>query len=70
MGKVAVSGGVEEVIKYITKRMLKEVWKQVDQKYSVTQTMTKWGHKVSKKIEPHTLKTLANRRVASLFRLN
>lgn len=46
MGKVAVTGGIEEVFIYITKQVMHEIATRLNEKYSIKSKAAKWGEKV------------------------
>ena len=57
LGKVAVTGGVEEVFTYITKQMMHKIAASLNEKYSIKSKAAKWGEKVVNRAKarfPHT----------------
>lgn len=57
MGKVAVTGGVKEVMTYITKQIMRKIAVKLNEKYSIESKAAKWGKKVvsrAKSRMPHT----------------
>jgi len=46
LGKVAVTGGLDEVIAYTTKNMTSTVWTWIDEKYGISDTAATWSEKV------------------------
>jgi len=71
LGKVAVTGGVEEVFIYITKQMMHKIAARLNEKYSITSKVAKWGKKVVNRAKarfPHTpLSPPATRLVDTLY---
>ena len=57
MGTAAVTGGLEEVVIYITKRVMSEIAAKLDKKYSISSKAAKWGEKAGNWVKaqiPHT----------------
>lgn len=57
MGTAAVTGGLEEVVIYITKLVMSEIAAKLDKKYSISSKAAKWGEKAGNWVKaqmPHT----------------
>jgi hypothetical protein len=71
LGKVAVTGGLEEVVIYITKLVMHKIASKLNQKYSIKSKAAKWGEKVvsrvKSRIPPTPLSLPATRLVDTLY---
>jgi len=67
---VAVTGGIEEVVIYITKHIMRKIAAKLDEKYSIQPKTAKWDEKVVNRVKarvPHIPLSLpATRLVATL----
>jgi hypothetical protein len=73
LGKVAVTGGVEEVFIYITKQMMHKIAARLNEKYSIKSKAATWGEKVVNRVKarfPHTPLSLPATRLVDTLHLS
>ncbi|MBC9986508.1 MULTISPECIES: hypothetical protein [Haloferax] len=58
LSKVAVTGGIDEVITFVIKTMAKKIWKILDEKYSIESTAVEWGKKAVNLVKSQLPQTL------------
>lgn len=72
LGTAAVTGGLEEVLIYITKQVMNKISAKLEQKYSLNAKAAEWGEKVVSRAKariPHTPLSLPATRVVDTLYL-
>jgi hypothetical protein len=57
LGRVAVTGGLEEVIIYITRQIMHKIATKVNEKHNLESKAAKWGEKVVSRAKARILHT-------------
>jgi hypothetical protein len=73
LGKVAATGGVEEVFTHITKQMIHKIAVRLNEKYSNKSKAAEWGEKVVSRANarfPHTPLSLPATRLVDTLHLS